>query len=131
MKKIIIDLDGTLTIDSNESYSNKAVNKDVLAACRQYKSMGFQIVLFTSRNMRTYEGNTGKINVHTLPVIIDWLNRNNVPYDEIHVGKPWCGFEGFYVDDKAIRPSEFASLTYKEIVQLLAKENPYNNSGNK
>lgn len=131
MKKIIIDLDGTLTIDSNESYSNKAVNKDVLTACRQYKSMGFQIVLFTSRNMRTYEGNTGKINVHTLPVIIDWLNRNNVPYDEIHVGKPWCGFEGFYVDDKAIRPSEFASLTYEEIVQLLAKENPYNNSGNK
>ena len=130
MKKIVIDLDGTLTVDSNESYSDKAVNKNVLNACHKYKSMGFQIIFFTSRNMRTYDGNVGKINVHTLPVIIDWLDRNNVPYDEIHVGKPWCGFEGFYVDDKAIRPSEFYSLTYEEILQLLAKENPYNNSGN-
>ncbi len=45
--------------------------------------------------MRTYEGNVGKINVNTLPIIIDWLERHNVPYDEIYVGKPWCGHDGF------------------------------------
>lgn len=131
MKKIVIDLDGTLTVDSEESYAQKPVNLEVLNTCRSYKELGFQIIISTSRNMRTYKGNVGKINIHTLPTIIDWLEKNNVPYDEIHVGKPWCGFDGFYVDDKSIRPSEFAALSYEEIKDLLAKENPYKDGGNK
>lgn len=131
MKRIIIDLDGTLTIDSDAAYADKPVNQEVLNACKKYKEQGFEIVIATSRNMRTYEGNVGKINVHTLPTIIDWLETHEVPYDEIHVGKPWCGFEGFYVDDKSIRPSEFASMSYTEIQALLAKENPYKDGGNK
>ena len=72
--------------------------------------------------MRTYEGNVGKINIHTLPVIIEWLHTHKVPYDEIIVGKPWCGEDGFYIDDRAVRPSEFANLSYFEITQLLEKE---------
>lgn len=72
--------------------------------------------------MRTYNGNVGKINIHTLPNVINWLKKNNVPYDEIIIGKPWCGFEGFYVDDKSIRPSEFIAKTYAEIQLLLDKE---------
>ena len=123
MKKIIIDLDNTLTIESGVSYSEKLVNIDVVNACRQYREMGFEIIISTSRNMRTYNGNVGKINIHTLPAIIQWLDKNKIPYDEIHIGKPWCGFEGFYVDDKAIRPSEFASMSYEEIKKLLDKEN--------
>ena len=66
-----------------------------------------------------------------MPGIISWLEKHNVPYDEIHVGKPWCGFNGFYVDDKSIRPSEFVSLSYEEIMVLLAKENPYLDGDNK
>ena len=130
MKRIVIDLDGTLTIDTKTSYQDKLLNPEVLDACRKYKAMGFEIVISTSRNMRTYEGNVGKINAQTLPIIIEWLQKHNVPYDEIHVGKPWCGFEGFYVDDKSIRPSEFSKLTYDEIRQLLAKENKSSDRGN-
>jgi len=47
------------------------------------------------------------------------LVRHEIPYDELYVGKPWCGFEGFYVDDKAIRPDELVKLSYAEICQLL------------
>ena len=72
--------------------------------------------------MRTYGCSVGKINANTLPVIIAWLQKHEIPYDEIHVAKPWCGNDGFYIDDKAIRPSEFARLSYEEIQQLLAKE---------
>lgn len=131
MKKIVIDLDGTLTMDAETSYSEKPLNREVIEACRKYKQLGFEIIISTSRNMRTYGGNIGKINVHTLPTIITWLEEHNVPYDEIHLGKPWCGFDGFYVDDKAIRPSEFAKLSYDEIKEVLAKENPFNDGGNK
>ena len=45
--------------------------------------------------MRTYQGNTGKITANTLPIILKWLEKYNVPYDEIYIGKPWCGMDGF------------------------------------
>lgn len=69
--------------------------KKLIEKLYEYKLNGFYIVIFTARNMRTYKENIGKINIHTLPVIIDWLNENRVPYDEVIVGKPWCGDEGF------------------------------------
>ena len=81
--------------------------------------------------MRTYSGNLGLINVDTLPTLIDWLQKHCVPYDEIHMAKPWCGFEGFYVDDKSIRPSEFSKMSYEEIRELLAQENPSKAGDNK
>lgn len=69
--------------------------------------------------MRSFGNSVGKINAFTLPVIIDWLARHDIPYDEIHVGKPWCGEDGFYVDDRAIRPDEFSALGYDEVRALL------------
>lgn len=122
MKRIVIDLDGTITSRETSDYVGVPPNVAVIEALRKYKSEGFDIVIHTSRNMRTYEGNVGKINVHTLPKIIEWLTRHDVPYDEVIVGKPWCGFEGFCVDDKTIRPSEFASMSYDEIRELLSAE---------
>ncbi|EBM2458025.1 capsular biosynthesis protein, partial [Salmonella enterica] len=87
-----------------------------------YKEQGYTITIFTARNMKTFSGNLGKINIHTLPIIIEWLNKNDVPFDEVIVGKPWCGTEGFYVDDRAIRPSEFINLSEKEIKDILGME---------
>lgn len=76
--------------------------------------------------MRTYNGHIGKTNVQTSPTIIEWLDKHEIPYEEIHVGRLCCGFDGFYVDDKAIRPSEFVAMNYEQIQALLAKENAYN-----
>jgi capsule biosynthesis phosphatase len=123
MKRIVIDLDDTLTEPNCPlPYADKTPNAAVAARLREYKAMGFEIAIQTARNMRTYENSIGKINAHTLPVIIDWLNRNDIPFDEIHVGKPWCGAEGFYVDDRAVRPSEFVSLSLEQIQSLIKQE---------
>ncbi|ASG83039.1 capsular biosynthesis protein [Salmonella enterica] len=122
MKRIIIDLDNTITIHNGDTYSNKPVNEDVVNKMRFYKEQGYTITIFTARNMKTFSGNLGKINIHTLPIIIEWLNKNDVPFDEVIVGKPWCGTEGFYVDDRAIRPSEFINLSEKEIKDILGME---------
>ena len=54
--------------------------------------------------------------------MVHWLKKHDVPYDEIWVGKPWCGDNGFYVDDRAIRPSEFCNLSRQEIEDLLKRE---------
>lgn len=122
LKNLIVDLDDTISTTINSDYINAKPKKDVIEKLKIYSTKGFKITIFTSRNMRTYEGNIGKINIHTLPVIINWLEEHNVPYDEIILGKPWCGFEGFYVDDKAIRPREFREYSYERIIELLESD---------
>jgi capsule biosynthesis phosphatase len=122
MKRLVIDLDDTICHTINGCYQDADSVKKVIDKILDYKKIGFNIIIYTSRNMRTYENNLGKINANTLPIIVEWLEKYKVPYDEIYVGKPWCGFEGFYVDDKAIRPSEFVSMDYQEIIALLEKE---------
>lgn len=123
MKRIVIDLDETISAkNEHENYANARPKYDVIAKLKFYKDQGYRICIFTARNMRTYDGNIGLINVHTLPIITKWLDEHSVSYDEIVVGKPWCGEQGFYVDDRAIRPSEFVSLTETEITNLLNDE---------
>lgn len=120
MKKLVIDLDNTLTIaDSSKPYVDVLPNLATINKLKEYKTQGFEITIFTSRNMNTFDGNVGKINCVTLPIIIDWLDKHNVPYDQVYVGKPWCGHKGFYVDDKAIRPKEFLDLSYQEILKII------------
>lgn len=122
MKRLICDLDETITLSAHDGYANAVPNLALIARLRDYQRAGFEIVISTSRNMRTHAGNIGKINAHTLPVILDWLVRHGVPFDEIYVGKPWCGTHGFYIDDKAVRPSEFLRYSYDDITALLAAE---------
>ncbi|MDN7930902.1 capsular biosynthesis protein [Burkholderia metallica] len=119
MRRIIMDLDDTICSTRDGNYLESTPQQEVISRLHEYRAKGFQIVISTSRNMRTYEGNIGKITANTLPVIINWLDRHNVPYDEIYVGKPWCGTEGFYVDDKAIRPDEFIGKSYDEIKTIV------------
>lgn len=119
MKRLIIDLDNTISFATAGNYREAKPNSDVIDKMHEYSKNGFDIVISTARNMRTYSGNVGKIQVNTVPVIVDWLENHNVPYDELLIGKPWCGRHGFYVDDKAIRPDEFVNFSYDQIRSLL------------
>ena len=122
--KIVIDLDRTITRPApGQGYHDFDHDPEVVAQLRAYRAAGFTIAIHTSRNMRTFDGNLGKINAVTLPVIIDWLNTRDIPY-EVHVGKPWCEDGGFYVDDKAIRPDEFKTLSLEQIYGLIGQEAP-------
>ncbi|MBO6895620.1 MAG: capsular biosynthesis protein [Roseibium sp.] len=120
MKRLIVDIDNTLSRTREGDYATAEVIKPVRQRLVEYQQMGFTIVLHSARNMRTHEGNIGLITAQTGPVLIKWLDENSIPYDEIILGKPWCGHEGFYVDDRAIRPDEFATLSRPEIDALLA-----------
>lgn len=124
--RIVIDVDGTLAElkPPGKSYADLAPKPEIVEKLREYRAQGFYIVVFSSRNMRTYANNVGLLQANTLPVMLDWLKEHDIPFDEIHVGKPWCGFDGFYVDDKAIRPDEFAKLSYEEIMALVGGSEP-------
>lgn len=117
-----MDVDGTLAKlrEKGQSYEDLEPIPEVLAKLREYREMGFYIIIASSRQMRTYKNNVGLLQANTLPKLLDWLKKYDVPFDEVHVGKPWCGFDGFYVDDKSIRPEEFTSMSYEEIKALVA-----------
>jgi len=123
-KVIVIDVDGTLAgrRESGQSYADLNVVPDVAQKVRGLKKQGYWIILYTSRNMRTYDGNIGRIMCHTAPVLVDWLARHEIPYDELHFGKPWCGHDGFYVDDRALRPREFVTLDFDEIEAMFRRD---------
>lgn len=88
---------------------------------KEYKKMGARIIINTSRNMRTYNGNLGLINANTAKVLLAWLDKWDIPYDEILYGKPWAGHRGIYIDDRAVRPDEFEKYTYEELEEICKK----------
>lgn len=118
--RIIFDIDGTICPikKPEEKYEDLIPDEDMVKKMREYKAKGAIIVLNTSRNMRTYEGNLGLINANTAKVLLKWLDRWEIPYDEIVYGKPWPGRGGFYVDDRAVRPDEFLEHDYKELSEI-------------
>jgi capsule biosynthesis phosphatase len=123
-KNIIVDIDGTLcpVKKEGENYIDIEPYSDMVTKLLEYKDLGFRIILNTSRNVRTYDGNVGLINKHTARVLLEWLDKHNIPYDEIYYCKPWQGKGGFYIDDKTIRPNEFLKLSYEEILSIVEPE---------
>lgn len=120
---LVLDLDGTICPikKANEKYEDLVPNKEVVEKIKLYKKEGAKIIINTSRNMRTYEGNLGLINANTAKVLLKWLDKWEIPYDEILYGKPWAGPRGIYVDDKAVRPDEFQKYTYEELEKICEK----------
>lgn len=117
---LIFDIDGTLCPIKNkeERYEDLVPYPKMLEQVKAYHNEGAYIILHTSRNMNSYQGNLGRINVTTAKVLLDWLEKWEVPYDEIIYGKPWPGKTGFYVDDRAIRPNEFLAHSAEELIAL-------------
>ncbi|WP_200868184.1 HAD family hydrolase [Deinococcus phoenicis] len=123
-RSIVMDIDGTLCPikRKDQSYEDLVPIPEVVETLISYKMQGFYIILHTARNMRTHNGNMGLIMANTAKQLLAWLDKHQVPYDEIFFGKPWPGRGGFYVDDKTIRPDEFLTKSYEEILELISKD---------
>lgn len=120
---LIFDIDGTLCPikKKEERYEDLIPYSDIVNKLREYKEQGSRIVLFTSRNMNSYNGNLGLINKNTAKILLKWLEKWDIPYDEIIYGKPWPGHHGFYVDDRSVRPDEFMNYSLDELEKLCNK----------
>ena len=105
---VIVDLDGTLTIDEKRlPYPEKPLNHAVAAAVSRSSELGYGVMVMTARGMRTWKNDRAKVEEHVRPGVEAWLTSNAVQTDQVHVGKPWCGPRGFYVDDRNLHLEEF------------------------
>lgn len=116
--RLAIDLDNTICENkkSGQEYSDVLPMKDAVETLKTFRNRGYYIIIFTARNMRTFEGNVGKINKFQAPIIIDWLQRWEIPYDELVLGKPHVDF---LIDDKGI---EFKNNWIEVSERLLLEE---------
>lgn len=116
----VFDIDGTLCPikKQDQKYEDLIPYEEMVEKLRYYKNHGAKIVLYTSRNMNSYNGNLGLINKYTAEILRDWLKKWDIPYDEIVYGKVWPGHKGFYVDDRTVRPDEFLSRTPEELEKI-------------
>ncbi len=123
-KVLVVDVDGTLCPikTPGESYRDLQPEPLLLARLQSMAAEGWRIVIQSARGMRSYDGNPGEINARVLPVLIDWLQRHEVPFHEVHVAKPWPGDNGFYVDDRSVRPREFIENSLEELDRLCMRD---------
>ena len=123
-KALVVDIDGTLCPikGKDESYAEIPVEPGILARLQELKADGWTIILSSSRGMRTYDGNQGEILLHVLPTLMDWLKRHEVPFDEIWMAKPWPGHDGFYIDDRTVRPREFVEHNLEELARICERD---------
>lgn len=98
--RIVIDLDGTIAElkKLGQDYANLQVLDGAAKKIKELKDAGHYIILQTARHMKTCDGDQGKIMAKIGKVTLDWLEKNEIPYDEIYFGKPYADL---YIDDLA------------------------------
>jgi capsule biosynthesis phosphatase len=123
-KALVVDIDGTLCPikQPGEDYADLPVEPRMLARLVELKREGWRIILSSARGMRTHDGNQGEIVARVLPVLAQWLDRNDVPYDELWMGKAWPGHQGFYIDDRTVRPREFIEHSLDELAAICERD---------
>jgi capsule biosynthesis phosphatase len=105
--RVVIDLDGTICSlkEQGQTYEDVVPLRGAIAALRKLKESGHEIIIHTARNMKTCEGNVGKVMANVGKITLDWLHKYKIPYDEIVFGKP---NGDIYIDDKALLFSEWS-----------------------
>lgn len=98
---ICVDLDGTIAKNKvgDQDYADVEPMPDAVKVLNELKREGYYIVIFTARNMATCKNNVGRVIARQGKLVADWLEKYNVPYDELLFGKPHVDY---FIDDKAI-----------------------------
>lgn len=100
--RICIDIDGTICELKNIIGNYSEVKplpgaKEFIKKCR---ARGDYIILYTARHMKTCGGNVGRVIKKEGLNLLQWLEREDIEYDEIYFGKPQADV---YIDDNAFR----------------------------
>lgn len=97
--KLVIDLDWTICSlrKKGQDYSDVVPNKWTIEYLNKLKENWHYIIIQTARHMETCWGNVWLINARIWKKTFEWLDSNNIPYDEVFFGKPNADL---YIDDK-------------------------------
>jgi capsule biosynthesis phosphatase len=102
------DLDGTICENKTGdlTYATVLPFPAAIAVLKDLKSQGHTIILHTGRHMKTCGGNQGQILAKQGKVLLDWLEKWDIPYDEIWWSKPHADL---FIDDAVHKHTDWAS----------------------
>jgi capsule biosynthesis phosphatase len=113
-KTIVVDIDDTILTTKNRDYDNSQPKMEVIVGLRALKSAGWRIVLHTARGQGRSNGNIDLVREDVAREVETFCSKFDVPYDELILGKVWAAV---YLDDKAMRPEEFAAQ-YNKLLEV-------------
>lgn len=118
--RICIDLDGTICSikKENETYADVKVLTGAKAFIDELKKEGHTIIIHTARNMQTQGHNVGRVMKNIGKITLDWLDKNEIQYDEIFFGKPNADIT---IDDRVFKFSSWNEIDKNELINC-AKE---------
>jgi predicted mannosyl-3-phosphoglycerate phosphatase (HAD superfamily) len=105
-KTICVDFDGTIV--DHEFPKIGALKPGARSALQAFRRMGFRIIVWSCRTCKWQEDTFGSWDCPTLerPLVremIEFLDKEGVPYDEIDDGEKGKPLADLYLDDKALR----------------------------
>ena len=118
LKSIVFDLDDTICYPNHNEkdgylkYGLSLPNESIINKMKAMKEDGWHIIISSARRMVTHNGNVNAIIADVGKITINWLDEHEVPYDELHFGKPYSNT--YYVDDKAMTLDQFEEWNYNE-----------------
>lgn len=109
VKKLIVDVDDTISVHINRDYKNAIPKSDIIQKLNSLYDIGYYILYFTARGQISCNGDIDLINKTHRHTLETWLLNNNVKYNELLFGKP---LGQLYIDDKAITPDDFLKMEF-------------------
>lgn len=118
--RICFDLDGTICElrSGTQTYSEVQVKSGIKELIDELKKDGHTIIIHTARNMNTQGHNVGKVLKNIGKITLEWLDRNEIQYDEIFFGKPNADIT---IDDRCLRFDGCENIS-SELIYTLAKD---------
>jgi capsule biosynthesis phosphatase len=118
--RICIDLDGTICElrKPGETYADVKVKPGAKEMLERLHRDGHTIIISTARNMQTQGHNIGKVMKNIGKITLQWLDENNIVYDEIFFGKPNADIT---IDDRCIRFNNWSEISEDLLIDLAKK----------
>lgn len=118
--RICIDLDGTICDlrKPGETYADVQPKPGARAFMKMLHENGHTIIIHTARNMQSQGHNVGKVIKNVGLITLEWLQKHDIPYDELFFGKPNADLT---IDDRCLKFETWESLSLR-IIEENAKD---------
>lgn len=110
-KRIVCDLDDTISFCNDRNFSNATPNQSVIDKINELFKLGWEVFIVTARGCISCDSREDADSKYR-PQIETWLKDHGVNYTKLSFQKELAAY---YIDDKALRPDEFVELEIKNL----------------